>query len=82
MTTTQAKRAVLAAHDPQDQEWTRYGTGPDALDVAHVEHDGAPWVFMRGVGSDSIVLVFTADEWTAFRAGARDGEFSQPFGGA
>ncbi|MCP2235726.1 DUF397 domain-containing protein [Prauserella halophila] len=78
-----AKRRALDAIDVERVEWRRYGSGDGALDVAHVEHDGEPLTLMRSEQSSppGVVLVFTAGEWDAFTAGARDGEFSETFDG-
>jgi len=53
----------------------------DAVEYAFVPHtDGVTYVAMRQSSQpDGTVLVFTPGEWDAFVAGARDGEFDEPW---
>ncbi len=53
--------------------------GGDA-EIAEVVHtDGATYIAMRNSLHPKSVLVFTTSEWEAFLAGARDGEFNEPW---
>ncbi|MGW4208633.1 DUF397 domain-containing protein [Lentzea sp. NPDC004789] len=50
------------------------------VEIAFVEHtDGATYVAMRNSKQLEPVLVFTMAEWDAFVAGAKDGEFDEPW---
>ncbi|OZM74050.1 DUF397 domain-containing protein [Amycolatopsis antarctica] len=66
-------------------EWKRAEpegeTIEDAVEYAFVPHtDGVTYVAMRQSSEpDGTVLVFTPAEWDAFVAGARDGEFDEPW---
>lgn len=53
----------------------------DAVEIAFVPHtDGLTYVAMRQASQpDGTVLVFTPSEWDAFVAGAKDGEFDEPW---
>lgn len=52
-----------------------------AVELAFVPHtDGVTYTCMRNSAEpDGTVLVFTPAEWDAFVAGARDGEFDEPW---
>ncbi|HLU43931.1 MAG TPA: DUF397 domain-containing protein [Natronosporangium sp.] len=54
------------------------GSGPDGrIQIAFVDD----LIGMRdGQNPDGPVLIFTAEEWDAFVAGAKDGEFDLPEG--
>lgn len=68
-------------------EWQRSGDPDDAggeyVEVAFVPHtDGITYIAMRNskfTGPNDTVLVFTPGEWDAFIAGAKDGEFDEPW---
>jgi hypothetical protein len=53
------------------------------FEVAFVPHtDGSTYVAMcnpKFTGPQDTVLVFTPGEWDAFIAGAKDGEFDEPW---
>lgn len=59
------------------------GGEPDEehVEIAFVDHtDGETYVAMRkSTEPDGTVLVFTMDEWNAFVAGAKDGEYDEPW---
>ncbi|MBO0840647.1 MAG: DUF397 domain-containing protein [Sciscionella sp.] len=52
-----------------------------AVQFAFVTHtDGVTYTAMRNSAEpDGTVLVFTPTEWNAFVAGAKDGEFDEPW---
>jgi len=53
---------------------SRYCNGASAcVEVSHLDDGGV--AIRDGKEQDSPVLVFTPEEWTAFTAGVRDGEF-------
>lgn len=68
---TDQDRTRLAALDPATALWLRIGES----DVEIAEYPNGD-VLMRKAGHPEPVLAFTEDEWTAFKAGARNGEFS------
>ncbi|WAL64342.1 DUF397 domain-containing protein [Amycolatopsis cynarae] len=88
--TTGAKGATDDKADVRDEldwdavEWQRAEppgeTIEDALEFALVPHtDGVTYTVLRQSSEpDGTVLVFTPSEWSAFVAGARDGEFDLP----
>ncbi|KOV81096.1 DUF397 domain-containing protein [Nocardia sp. NRRL S-836] len=77
------KAHVRGKLDLRDAVWQRPpgppSEGGDA-EIAEVEHtDGATYIAMRNSLHPESVLVFTMSEWEAFLAGARDGEFNEPW---
>lgn len=52
------------------------GQANNCVEIAHV--DGTTYVRDTKHASVGPVLAFTAAEWEAFLAGARDGEFDRP----
>jgi hypothetical protein len=81
------KAHVRGRLDLTNAEWQRAGDPDDAegeyVEVAFVPHtDGKTYIAMRNskfTGPDDTVLVFTESEWDAFVAGAKDGEFDEPW---
>jgi hypothetical protein len=81
------KSHVRGKLDLSDADWQRAGDPADAdgeyVEVAFVSHtDGITYVAMRNskfIGPQDTVLVFTPGEWDAFIAGAKDGEFDEPW---
>lgn len=81
------KAHVRGRLDLSGAEWQRAGDPDDAegeyVEVAFVPHtDGKTYIAMRNskyTGPDDTVLVFTESEWDAFVAGAKDGEFDEPW---
>ncbi len=81
------KAHVRGQLDLGKAEWQRAGDADDAdgeyVEVAFVPHtDGITYVAMRNskfTGPGDTVLVFTPGEWEAFIAGAKDGEFDEPW---
>ncbi len=81
------KAHVRGKLDLTEAEWQRAGDPDDDegeyVEVAFVPHtDGVTYVAMRNskyTGPDDTVLVFTPAEWDAFVAGAKDGEFDEPW---
>lgn len=52
----------------------------EAVEIAFVPHtDDQTYVAMRNSLHPEPVLVFTMAEWDAFVAGAKDGEFDEPW---
>lgn len=79
------KAHVRGKLDLTNAEWQR-AAEPDAdpdgeyVEIAFVPHtDGATYVAMRNSKQLEPVLVFTMAEWDAFVAGAKDGEFDEPW---
>lgn len=82
------KADVRAELDLSAARWQR-PSGPDdageppqdAVEIAFVSHvDGHTYVAMRQASDPGgTVLVFTPAEWEAFVAGAKDGEFDEPW---
>ncbi|MBB4681813.1 DUF397 domain-containing protein [Crossiella cryophila] len=61
----------LSGDDPE-------GTGK--VEIAFVDSGGTTYIGMRNSAQpDGPILVFTTSEWDAFLAGARDGEFGEPW---
>jgi len=81
------KAHVRGKLDLREAEWQRAGPPDDDegeyVEVAFVPHtDGVTYVAMRNskyTGPTDTVLVFTPAEWDAFVAGAKDGEFDEPW---
>lgn len=81
------KAHVRGKLDLTNAEWQRAGDPDDSegeyVEVAFVPHtDGKTYVAMRNskyTGPNDTVLVFTESEWDAFVAGAKDGEFDEPW---
>jgi hypothetical protein len=81
------KAHVRGRLDLTNAEWQRAGDPDDDegeyVEVAFVPHtDGKTYIAMRNskyTGPDDTVLVFTESEWDAFVAGAKDGEFDEPW---
>jgi hypothetical protein len=81
------KSLVRGKLDLSDADWQRSGDPQDTdgeyVEVAFVPHtDGITYVAMRNskfAGPQDTVLVFTPGEWEAFIAGAKDGEFDEPW---
>jgi hypothetical protein len=78
------KAHVRGKLDLREAEWLRSDEGdPDGehVEIAFVEHtDGVTYVAMRNSAHpEGPVLVFTPAEWDAFIAGAKDGEFDEPW---
>lgn len=73
LSSAQWQRPVPEGVDPADLG--------DAVEIAFVRHtDGLTYVAMRQASQpDGTVLVFTPSEWDAFVAGAKDGEFDEPW---
>ncbi|MEU1538706.1 DUF397 domain-containing protein [Actinacidiphila glaucinigra] len=73
-----ARKADLYARDLRDARWvksSKSGYLPECVEVADLG-DGA--VAIRdSENTDLPPLRFTAQEWTAFREGVREGEFGQ-----
>ncbi len=71
-------------HDDLDfsaAHWVRIGgeTIADALEKAEIHTDGVTYTAVRRADDpEGVVLVYTPDEWDAFIAGVRDGEFRFP----
>jgi Domain of unknown function (DUF397) len=62
--------------DVDAASWQRSGDGADAIEVAFVQAIGDRWVLTRVAGAPhGRVLVYNEQEWEAFLAGAKDGEF-------
>lgn len=83
---TDDKAHIRHELDLSAAEWLRAVPGggeahEDAVEVAFVPHtDGVTYVAMRQASKpEGTVLVFTPSEWDAFVAGARDGEFDEPW---
>jgi hypothetical protein len=77
-------KAHVRGHlDLSNAEWQRGEGDPDDehVEIAFVEHtDGKTYVAMRNSKQpEGPVLVFTMSEWDAFVAGAKDGEFDEPW---
>ncbi|MCO1580877.1 DUF397 domain-containing protein [Crossiella sp. SN42] len=54
------------------------GTGK--VEIAFVDSGGATYIGMRNSAQpEGPILVFTTSEWEAFLAGAKDGEFTEPW---
>lgn len=82
------KAHVRGKLDLTGAEWQRPGADPNEpepeggqVEIAFVPHtDGVTYVAMRNsIEPDGTVLVFTPAEWDAFVAGAKDGEFDEPW---
>jgi hypothetical protein len=81
------KAHVRGQLDLSQAEWQRSGPADDDegeyVEIAFIPHsDGVTYVAMRNskyTGPKDTVLVFTPSEWDAFVAGARDGEFDEPW---
>jgi len=81
------KAHVRGQLDLTDAQWQRAGDPDDDegeyVEVAFVPHtDGKTYIAMRNskfTGPEDTVLVFTESEWDAFVAGAKDGEFDEPW---
>lgn len=81
------KAHVRGRLDLREAHWQRAGPPDDDegeyVEVAFVPHiDGVTYVAMRNskyTGPNDTVLVFTPAEWDAFVAGAKDGEFDEPW---
>lgn len=77
------KGHVRAELDLSAARWQRPtpGESPDAVEIAFVPHaDGQTYIALRQASdADGTVLVFTPAEWEAFVAGAKDGEFDEPW---
>jgi len=78
------KAHVRGNLDLRNAAWQRsQEENPDDeyVEIAFVDHtDGATYVAMRNSKSpEGPVLVFTMSEWDAFVAGAKDGEFDEPW---
>jgi hypothetical protein len=81
------KAEVRGKLDLTDADWQRAGDPDDDegeyVEIAFVPHtDGKTYIAMRNskfTGPDDTVLVFTEAEWDAFVAGAKDGEFDEPW---
>jgi hypothetical protein len=81
------KAHVRGQLDLTAAQWQRAGDpgDPDGeyVEVAFVPHtDGKTYIAMRNskfTGPNDTVLVFTESEWDAFVAGAKDGEFDEPW---
>lgn len=56
-------------------EWRRAGSCSADADCVEVAHTGDSIQLRDSKDPDGPVLTFTADEWRAFTAGARAGEF-------
>jgi hypothetical protein len=73
LTNAEWQRAAPEDADP-DGEW---------VEIAFVPHtDGNTYIAMRNskyTAPEDTVLVFTEAEWDAFVAGAKDGEFDEPW---
>ncbi|HYQ65227.1 DUF397 domain-containing protein [Actinophytocola sp.] len=82
------KAHVRGKLDLTNAEWQR-AAEPDAdpdgeyVEIAFVPHtDDKTYIAMRNskhTGPDDTVLVFTESEWDAFVAGAKAGEFDEPW---
>ncbi|MBB4682160.1 DUF397 domain-containing protein [Crossiella cryophila] len=54
------------------------GTGK--VEIAFVDSAGTTYIGMRNSAQpEGPILVFTTSEWEAFLAGAKDGEFTEPW---
>lgn len=78
------KRHVRGHLDLTHAEWKTIGAAVSTgehVELAFVPHtDGVTYVAMRNSAHpDGTVLVFTPSEWEAFLAGAKDGEFDEPW---
>lgn len=78
------KRHVRGHLDLINATWRPIGEDAGAgehVELAFVPHtDGVTYVAMRNSAHpDGTVLVFTPSEWEAFLAGAKDGEFDEPW---
>jgi hypothetical protein len=78
------KAHVRGELDLRGAEWLRSDEGDpegEHVEIAFVEHtDGVTYVAMRNSAHpEGPVLVFTPAEWDAFIAGAKDGEFDEPW---
>jgi hypothetical protein len=78
------KAHVRGNLDLTKAEWQGNDGGDPDLEhpeIAFVEHtDGVTYVAMRSSAHpEGPVLVFTPSEWDAFIAGAKDGEFDEPW---
>ena len=78
------KAHVRGKLDLTGAQWQRSGPEDDTegeyVEVAFVPHtDGVTYVAMRNSKQLEPVLVFTMAEWDAFVAGAKDGEFDEPW---
>ncbi|HEX3791182.1 MAG TPA: DUF397 domain-containing protein [Pseudonocardiaceae bacterium] len=81
------KAHVRGKLDLTNAEWQRAGDPADAegeyVEIAFVPYaDGKTYIAMRNskfTGPNDTILVFTESEWDAFVAGARDGEFDEPW---
>ncbi|RAS57840.1 uncharacterized protein DUF397 [Lentzea atacamensis] len=77
------KAHVRGQLDLSGAQWQSGGGDPDEehVEVAFVRHtDGEMYAAMRmSTEPDGPVLVFTMTEWHAFVAGAKDGEFDEPW---
>ncbi|QIS17458.1 DUF397 domain-containing protein [Nocardia terpenica] len=59
-----------------DAVWRRSGDGAGGVEVAFLASGN---IAMRDAKNpDGPILIFTPGEWTAFVAGAKDGEFNRP----
>jgi hypothetical protein len=81
------KADVRSQLDLTHAEWQRPGTSESlngCPEIALVPHsDGVTYVAMRNSADpEGTILVFTPGEWDAFIAGAKDGEFDEPWDNA
>ncbi|MEU7480561.1 DUF397 domain-containing protein [Lentzea sp. NPDC042327] len=81
--TNDDKAHVRGMLDLSGAQWQSGGGDPseEHVEVAFVRHtDGEMYAAMRmSTKPNDPALVFTMDEWHAFVAGAKDGEFDEPW---
>lgn len=70
-------KADLYSPDLTDARWTRSSRSADGAAYVEMTHLGGGTVAMRdSKNPDYPALRFTAEDWTAFRAGVHGGEFA------